>query len=239
MTAVAGFVDAVGYLTLRHIFAANMSGNSIGMGMNFAQGQWMRAWERGWPILMFIVGLVIGSVLFELAKRQKLKRMLFAAMLLEAILLGALLALGAIWFGLSPSPEASEGAHFLILAAAAAVAMGMQNASLRKVGALTIYTTFVTGTVTKFAEGAVAYAFWAGERIGANRPCRLRRIIAVSSRQPAVRESVVLALVWIGYVAGACAGEISRQVWGMACLAWPLGVVMVIGVIDYFSPSSI
>ena len=36
-TIVGGFVDAVGYITLYQIFTANMSGNSVHVGMYLAR----------------------------------------------------------------------------------------------------------------------------------------------------------------------------------------------------------
>ena len=40
LTAVAGYVDAVGYLVLAHVFTANMSGNTIAVGRAIVDGDW-------------------------------------------------------------------------------------------------------------------------------------------------------------------------------------------------------
>ncbi len=42
LTTVGGFVDAVGYIALFEVFTANMSGNSIHIGMYLGQHNWLQ-----------------------------------------------------------------------------------------------------------------------------------------------------------------------------------------------------
>jgi uncharacterized membrane protein YoaK (UPF0700 family) len=67
---VAGFVDAVGYLSLSHLFLAHMSGNSAAMGAYFGQGRWGAAFHRAFPIPMFVLGVAAGAALNEAASRR-------------------------------------------------------------------------------------------------------------------------------------------------------------------------
>ncbi|MDQ2798914.1 MAG: DUF1275 family protein [Armatimonadota bacterium] len=53
---VAGGVDATGFLTLAHLFTAHMSGNSVALAVSAAQGHWMEAARRAFPIPLFVVG---------------------------------------------------------------------------------------------------------------------------------------------------------------------------------------
>jgi uncharacterized membrane protein YoaK (UPF0700 family) len=46
LTLTAGYVDAVGFLRLHGIYVANMSGNSIAIGLHSALGDW-RPCSRG------------------------------------------------------------------------------------------------------------------------------------------------------------------------------------------------
>jgi uncharacterized membrane protein YoaK (UPF0700 family) len=41
-----------------------------------------------------------------------------------------------------------------------AAAMGIQTVTMRRVAGLRVCTTYVTGTLSKWAEAMVQYAFW-------------------------------------------------------------------------------
>src|SRR5690349_6360434 len=66
---VAGFVDAVGYVSLFRLFIAHMSGNSAAMGAHFGQGEWGEAFYRAFPIPVFVLGVIAGAALHEAASR--------------------------------------------------------------------------------------------------------------------------------------------------------------------------
>ena len=80
MAFVAGFVDAVGYIVLFHMFTANMSGNSVALGIHIGQGQWSQVFHRLFPIPLFMFGVAAGSfslVLLTRKGRQPLPAVLF------------------------------------------------------------------------------------------------------------------------------------------------------------------
>jgi uncharacterized membrane protein YoaK (UPF0700 family) len=53
---VAGYVDAVGFLTLAGLFTAHMSGNTARLGVFVGDGDWRFAAQRLVPILFFTSG---------------------------------------------------------------------------------------------------------------------------------------------------------------------------------------
>src|SRR5579884_946061 len=101
MSAVAGYIDAVGYLTLVHIYVANMSGNSVALGAALGRLHWREAAYRGFPVLMFLAGLMAGGVIIEIGRRRNLPRAFAAAMVIELV---CLLAFGVI--GQAAAPHA-------------------------------------------------------------------------------------------------------------------------------------
>ena len=111
LSALAGYVDAIGFLHLGGLFVSFMSGNSTRMGVSLAEGQWLHAAEALGLIALFVVGAAAGSliVLGRGANRQPW------VLLAEALLLAA--AARCYGFGL---PNAAIAAIVL--------AMGLENA---------------------------------------------------------------------------------------------------------------
>src|SRR3981081_3074663 len=111
LSALAGYVDGIGFLHLGGLFVSFMSGNSTRMGVSLAEGHWSNAAEALGLIVLFVVGAAAGSliVLGRGANRQPW------LLLLEALLLAAAALCYA--FGL---PNAAIAAIVL--------AMGLENA---------------------------------------------------------------------------------------------------------------
>src|ERR1700740_842479 len=63
LSALAGYVDAIGFLHLGGLYVSFMSGNSTRMGVSLAEGQWSGAGE--WPALiaLFVLGAAAGSLI--------------------------------------------------------------------------------------------------------------------------------------------------------------------------------
>src|ERR1700686_3021831 len=111
LSALAGYVDGIGYLYLGGLFVSFMSGNSTRMGVSLAQGHWLDAAEAFGLIALFVIGAAAGSliVLGRGAHRQPW------VLLVEALLLAA--AALCYGFGLSR-----------VAVAAIVLAMGLENA---------------------------------------------------------------------------------------------------------------
>ena len=85
LSALAGYVDAIGFLHLGGLFVSFMSGNSTRMGVSLADAHWQSAAEAFGLIGLFVIGAAAGSliVLGRGANRQA------AVLLVEALLLAA------------------------------------------------------------------------------------------------------------------------------------------------------
>jgi uncharacterized membrane protein YoaK (UPF0700 family) len=139
LSALAGYVDAIGFLHLGGLFVSFMSGNSTRLGVSLAEGQWSAALESFGLIVLFVMGAAAGSliVLGHGANRQPW------VLLAEALLLGA----GALAyaFGL---PNTAVGALV--------VAMGLENAVFQIRGGAGLGLTYVTGALVKVGQLAAA-----------------------------------------------------------------------------------
>ncbi|MGY2809199.1 YoaK family protein [Bradyrhizobium sp. USDA 4506] len=135
LSALAGYVDGIGYLHLGGLFVSFMSGNSTRLGVTLAEGHWQHALEALVLIVLFVAGAAAGSliVLSPLAHRQPL------ILLVEALLLAA--AALAYAYGL---PNAAIAAIVL--------AMGLENAVFQLAGGAGLGLTYVTGALVKAGQ---------------------------------------------------------------------------------------
>jgi uncharacterized membrane protein YoaK (UPF0700 family) len=148
LSALAGYVDAIGFLHLGGLFVAFMSGNSTRMGVSLAAADWSNAAKALELVVLFVIGAAGGSliVLGRGANGQPL------LLLAEAALLAAA-ALGYA-FGLS---------HLAIVAIV--MAMGMENAVFQIHGGAGLGLTYVTGALVKVGQ-SLAAALRGGARFG-------------------------------------------------------------------------
>jgi uncharacterized membrane protein YoaK (UPF0700 family) len=219
LTAVAGFVDIFGYLALYRVFVANMSGNSVDVGLGLARRDWQQVFHRGVPIAGFVAGLIACGLAIEAAHRCGVRRVLGLSLTLEALCLVAWLVLGMRVLGPHPHPTAKPGAAGAILVALSAFAMGTQNASLRAAGVLNVYTTHVTGTLTRMSYRFVQFLFALHGR---------RRSSTPLLHHPQFRQAVHLATLWVGYVAGAVAGGWFWMDFGVIAFVAPIAAIAII-----------
>jgi hypothetical protein len=60
LSAAAGCIDAVSYLGLGYIFTANMTGNTVLLGLSLGRAGWQEALRSGVALVGFIFGLPSG-----------------------------------------------------------------------------------------------------------------------------------------------------------------------------------
>lgn len=138
LSALAGYVDAIGFLSLGGFFVSFMSGNSTRLGVGLAQGSTAAVIAAG-LIGTFLVGVIAGSFTGHVAGRHRRP----AVLALVAVLLAVAAAL------------ASDGApHAAIVAAG--LAMGAENAIFEREGEVHIGLTYMTGTLVKLGQRITA-----------------------------------------------------------------------------------
>lgn len=135
LAAVAGYVDAVGFIELNGLFVSFMSGNSTRLSTNIALGHWYIASRVGTLILLFIIGSGFGALIAHFGGPTRQRRVLFV----EA----ALLAVAAICHG---------SAFSFISIPAMVLAMGVENAVFFKEGDTSVGLTYMTGAVVKVGQ---------------------------------------------------------------------------------------
>ena len=147
LTGVTGVIDAVSFLGPGHVFTANMTGNVVLLGFAAAGTPGLSVARSALSLVAFLVGAAAGGRLgYSMAGRRR-RRWLLTAGLGEAALLGAA-ALASV--GVAGAGEAATGRIHSVIALTA-VAMGLRNATIRRLAVPDLTTTVLTLTLTGIA----------------------------------------------------------------------------------------
>jgi uncharacterized membrane protein YoaK (UPF0700 family) len=199
MTAVTGLIDAVSYLSLGHVFTANMTGNIVLLAFASTGVPQVSLARSITALLGFLAGAAIGGRIMANASAAVQLRAAGTVFALEIVfLVGATLA--ALGYSVVSSP------HFLQLYAMiafTAIAMGMRNAAVRKLAVQDLTTTVLTLTITGLAaDSSLARG---------NNPRWRRRIAAVVAMFAGaalgsiiLRHSVFMALAFSVVLSSLC-----------------------------------
>jgi uncharacterized membrane protein YoaK (UPF0700 family) len=219
LTAIAGFVDALAYLALYRIYVANMSGNTISVAIDMVTQQWRGAIHRFVPIAAFVIGLVAGDLVIEIARRAGMRRLITLSLSIEAVCLIIFLVCGLHIVGAGPRPSVNYGILPAVLVALAAAAMGAQTVSIRAVAGLFIFTTHVTGTLTALGSQLVRAIVPGGKH------SRLR-----------LERGFFLFMLWVLYLIGAGLGAWGWMRYGLWPLIGPLVLLLGVIALDLIRP---
>lgn len=226
LAATAGFVDAVGFLNLGHLFTTHMSGNSAATGAYLGQGNWSEMGRRAYPVPIFVLGVAVGALMTEGAIVRRARSVFWMPLALEAVLLMVYIFAG------DHQRPVLQVSRQLALATLPAFAMGLQNASLRRVGHSSVRTTYVTGMLTDFAEQIVSYLFWRIEHArGAHSADH-----AIIPKPESLMLSFLYGGIWLMFVAGAGLGSLMNTYWSFNSLAIPVAGVLTIVAVDLVRP---
>jgi uncharacterized membrane protein YoaK (UPF0700 family) len=141
LTVVTGVVDAVSFLGLGRVFVANMTGNVVFLGFAAAGEATLSVLASLTAVLAFLAGALAGG---RLARREDDHDTLRQATMVQAALIAVAVVLAAtLGSGTRPGSE--------LLIVVLGVAMGLQNAAVRRIGAPDLTTTVLTMTLTGFA----------------------------------------------------------------------------------------
>jgi uncharacterized membrane protein YoaK (UPF0700 family) len=203
LTVVSGAIDAVSFLALGRVFTANMTGNVVLLAFAVAGAPGLSVVRSGVALVAFLAGAAIGGRLGVAYATRPEARWPAIPFTMEAVLL-LVAALAAIGIGPAESPV-----FIALVIVLTAVAMGIRNATVRKLAIPDLTTTVLTLTLT----GLAADSSIAG---GANPRWKQRGLAVVSLFAGAalgalaVRTSVVAALLACSVVAAAGALATSR-----------------------------
>lgn len=226
---VAGYVDAVGYLDMVEVYTSHMSGNTAAIGQFLSRQQWHGAWKHGWPVLAFVAGLLAGAIVTEAARRRRLHSRMSLVLGMEILVL-------------APVPLFAPGMqpNSLYWLGLLALAMGMQTVTIMRVGDQRVYSTYVTGSLSKFAESLAAYGFWLKDQRPGSRHAPER---STGWKQQALRHrllghALLTFGLWALFLVGGLTGAQIELGWHLYALWCPIAALLLLIALDLWHPAA-
>lgn len=167
LSAVTGLVDAVSVLGLGQVFVANMTGNTVFLGFAVGGAPGFEVPRYVVALLAFLAGALAGGWVANAFAGATRRQWLMTVAAVEAILFWAAAVMALRYDAGSLSPAS----RLFTLIGLTALAMGLRNATVRRLKVPDLTTTVLTLTLT----GLAADSSLSG---GENRNWR-RRVAAV------------------------------------------------------------
>lgn len=208
LTFATGVVDAVGYLSLDKVFAGNMTGNVVILGMAATGETDLPVLGPVLALVFFLVGAAVAGRVLRIAGPGWSRRCTGLLSVVGVVLAGTALGLALLGAGTAVSRAT--------MASLLALAMGLQAATARHLAVKDVTTVVVTSTLTSLA---------ADSRLGDG------------GGQPALRRGAAVTLIAVGAVAGAALCQLHEGL-AVAAAALVVLAVTVLGHASAGHPAS-
>ncbi|OLP66309.1 hypothetical protein BACPU_06110 [Bacillus pumilus] len=138
-----GIVDVIGYLSLGHVFTANMTGNIVLLGVAAGSSLQLTAIHSITALSGFVLGVLLAIVIGKKHKKTFWPQAVTRIFVMEVIIL--------LLFALMTIIPYTQGAYFMLIILLS-MAMGMQTTAARKLNVAGISTTVLTSTLAHLFE---------------------------------------------------------------------------------------
>jgi uncharacterized membrane protein YoaK (UPF0700 family) len=221
LACAAGAIDAISYLGLGRVFTANMTGNTVLLGLALVQADYQEALRASLALMGFLGGGALGAWVVEKGSSAGLwPRTVTVALAIELVLL-VVFAVGWLYTGKEAATFVARGSLIML----SALAMGVQSAAARRLEVSGIATTYITGTVTTLAAWLIRWL--GGGGASASTLSQAGTTEAGAPRQ-ARRAVGLLVAVWGIYIGGAMVAGACVRLSPELAVVFPLTLTLVV-----------
>ncbi|MFJ5963264.1 YoaK family protein [Bacillus sp. NPDC093026] len=139
----SGIVDVIGYLSLGHVFTANMTGNIVLLGIAAGSSLQLTALHSITALSGFVLGVVLSVFIGGKYKKVFWPQAVTRILIIEVLIL--------FLFAFMTMFPYIQGAYFMLIILLS-MAMGMQTTAARKLNVAGISTTVLTSTLANLFE---------------------------------------------------------------------------------------
>jgi uncharacterized membrane protein YoaK (UPF0700 family) len=212
LACAGGAVDAVSYMELGRVFTANMTGNTVLLGLAIVQADSHAIVRSALALAGFLIGGAVGACIVERGQPGSVwPTTVTVALVLEWAVL-VVFAIGWQYTSGASSPP-SAGAALIVLSA---FAMGVQSAAARRLDVSGIATTYITGTLTSLVARLVSWA------------SHLAMRVSPAQSLPPARGTGLLAAVWLVYFGGAIVAGAVTVLDRVLAVVFPTAIVLIV-----------
>lgn len=212
LTFGSGVVDIVTFLGIFRLFPAHLTGTTVHLGQSIVSGSRDETIAASVIVVMYFLGSLFGRAIIEAGARRRFRRIASFTFAIEAAMLAAVAATSTPFAQAATAMKAASPDTYVYLALLAA-AMGVQTATLTRIGPLTVHTTFVTGMINKLAQLVSHISFRAYDFLHG------RATVEQEAEQSAEsKQAIFLFSIWVCYVLGAIGGTAAYLTWGIRAL---------------------
>jgi uncharacterized membrane protein YoaK (UPF0700 family) len=204
-TAVTGLIDAISYLALGHVFTANMTGNVVFLAFAVAGAPGLSITRSLTALIAFLIGALIGG-----RGATRLSELLRPSWITTALSMESALLLAATLAAINYPDSSGSSFRLYSIIVLTASAMGIRNATVRKIAIPDLTTTVLTLTITGLAADS--------RFAGGTSPRWRRRFLAVllmfvgaALGTLLLRRSLVLALATATLLSSCCVAISMKQ----------------------------
>src|SRR6266850_334655 len=165
-TATTGLIDAISYLALGHVFTANMTGNVVFLAFAVAGAPGLSITRSLTALIAFLIGALIGG-----RGATRLSGVLTPSWITTALSLESGFLLVATLAAINFRDLSGSSFQLYSIIVLTACAMGIRNATVRKMAIPDLTTTVLTLTITGLAADS--------RFAGGTSPRWRRRLLAV------------------------------------------------------------
>lgn len=209
-SAVAGFVDTAGFITLAGLFTAHVTGNIILAAADVSEPE-KGVWPRLLMLPVFVAGVFLAGFLADRCRRwnRSPARSLLLAQCLGLVVFSGL----GLWFEHGVGPQPLSNVQVAIVGGIGVFSMAFQNVFMRDVAPTLPASTVMTLNLTQITLDGVRQVSQPSQ----DRAARL------------ARQTSALG----GFLAGAALGAFFVFQMGFLALLAP---TMAVGILAYFCP---
>jgi uncharacterized membrane protein YoaK (UPF0700 family) len=152
LSAVAGYVEVIGFMDFGGIYPGIMTGNTVQLGLTLAKAQWARFGLIGFAVALFFLGGIVASLIKRHLPKAPWGLVFMAAALVVASLV-----------------RVHTSARIPYELPLLAFALAMQGDTISTFGGVSIQTIVVTNNMVKFSDALVGRYLMRAQP-GAHRP---------------------------------------------------------------------
>lgn len=201
---VAGYTNILTVLTCGHV-TSHVSGTTSDLGRAVADGAWGPLWFAAFLLGSFFAGAVLSGLLTEFGRRRGWESIYVLPMAAEAVLLAGF----AVGVEMHEPGVREMGVWLYAMTGPAALAMGVQNATITRISGGVVRTTHMTGVVTDLGLELAQFVLWIKDRGRNSPPAPSRALLRSVRAHPTARRLALLASILGSFALGALLGTLA------------------------------